>query len=121
MAGSIVLGAENVAGFAFLNDSDTLTTPGGVSVTITDPAGTATVYTDADAEVTLGDVLPPDLRGDLAKQTSDFTAADLAAGTGCVSVIHTPNLAGTWHYYCLGTSGVIGAQRTYTQVLPIVP
>ncbi len=120
MPSQILLGAENVAGFVFLNDSDALTTPGGVSVTITDEAGNAETITDSDSRVTLGDVLPVSLRTDLANRSGGkFTAADLAAGTGCVSVVHTPDAAGNWWYYCEGTSLVLGAERTYTIVLPV--
>lgn len=116
----IILGAENVAGFVFLNDSDAVTTPGGVSVTVTAPDGTVTSWTDSDAEVTLGDTLPTSLQTILANGSGGkFTTSDISSGTGCVSIIHTPTAAGVWWYFCEATSTVAGAARTYTHVLPV--
>ncbi len=116
----IVLGAEDVAGFVFLNSSDTVTTPGAVTVKVTAPDGTVTTWTAADSEVSLGAVLPAAVQTRIVNQSQGkVAAADIAAGVGCVSVTHTPNAVGDWWVSCEATSLVSGAERAHTHVLPV--
>lgn len=103
----------------FTDDAHTLETPIAVTVDVRAPSypTTADVQVDqGDPTVTLAKVLPLSVRERLAAQLDGITAADLAAGTGVVEYLHTPDEAGRWKYHVKATSPTTSAQQVSVTV-----
>lgn len=105
------IGDIHESGFVFRDKTNALSSPTSVSVEITDESGNVETITESDSRVTIGATLGDDLAEDLG-----LTTAENADGAGIVSVEVTPDIAGHWTVYCVGT-GTVGADKDSFRVL----
>jgi len=116
------IGDVDRVAFVFLDEAETLETPTALTITIRHPGyptTTDTTVTQASGLVTLGKTFPLSVREALARRLSTYniTAANLAAGTGCVEYLHTITQAGgAYKYSCVATAPSAAAVQAESYV-----